>query len=207
MLIFNFPRVKYSFGKLIKKKAYYYLVEAKSTKMFTTGYHLSKTKTLRSSVVPYVIIEEDKDKKIYFLFAIDKESSDVTDLGGGVKQDEYSLTAAIREFREESDEIFGDLYEDIDKFASCPSIIKDNMCTLFLPVEKKWYDTATSLFKNREICQKRSHDEISELVWFSQEELEEMIFSQNEKMWTRIKKFYSQIYSKNLKEILEIMYR
>ena len=77
---------------------------------FTLGAQLAQTKSTRASVLPYVIKNDGNQRKIYFLFGIDRETGDITDLGGGVKRDEFSLEAGLREFREESDEIFGTIY-------------------------------------------------------------------------------------------------
>ena len=58
----------------------------------TLGIYLSKIKTNRAAVLPYIIKNNiHGESKIYFLVAIDKKSGDITDLGGGVKKNECSL--------------------------------------------------------------------------------------------------------------------
>ncbi len=79
------------------------------------GVHLSRIKTERAAVVPYLIrCDENGCEYLHFLFARDQITGEITDLGGGVKQHEFSLSAGIREMHEESDGIFGTSYSNIN---------------------------------------------------------------------------------------------
>src|SRR6185312_14252349 len=81
--------------------------------------------------------EQTVNQTIHFLLARDP-SGDITDVGGGVKQNEEALRAALREFREESNEIFGHvLYENINDTVRCVVLIENQMAVIFLPVEKE----------------------------------------------------------------------
>ncbi|MGV9199674.1 MAG: NUDIX domain-containing protein [Promethearchaeia archaeon] len=168
--------------------------------MLTLGICLTQIKTKRASVIPYVI----KDGKIYFLLAVDKPSGDITDLGGGVKKGEFALMAALREFKEETDEIFGKLYDDVNNRLTDIAIVDKKMSVLFLPLPLEWFSKASPVFaKNIDNRKKKSHDEVSSLVWVSEDDFVTII---KKRMWRRIKHFYSKNYSEKLLAALRLRY-
>lgn len=170
------------------------------------GAHLAKIKTDRAAVVPYII----RNGKIYFLLAIDRNSGDITDLGGGVQQDEMSLIAALREFREESDEIFGSIYSEVNEQANRIALLGNRMSVLFIPVDEVWFDKAPKDFirrrRSRLHSTKRSHNEVSRLLWISERQFGRLIQPKNREMWTRLQRFYRQGYTTDLLEALKITY-
>nr|QBK86404.1 MAG: NUDIX hydrolase [Marseillevirus LCMAC102] len=176
----------------------------------TFGIQLAKVQTARAAVVPYTIDVHNGTNILYFLFARDRVSGDITDLGGGVKKNEYSLIAALREFREESDEIFGTLYERVNDLTTNIALLGDNMSVLFIPVKWEWYKKAPDLFKEKKKSPhfqfKRSHNEVSELLWFNENEFQQLISPKNKQMWTRIRKFYQCGFDTNLKAALKMVY-
>ncbi len=176
----------------------------------TLGTQLSKVQTARAAVVPYAVDVHDGIDILYFLFARDRVSGDITDLGGGVKKNEYSLIAALREFREESDEIFGTLYERVNDLTTNIALLGENMSVLFIPVKWEWYQKAPYLFnekrKSHRFQPKRSHNEVSELLWFDENEFQQLISPRNKQMWTRIRKFYQYGFDENLKTALKMVY-
>jgi len=170
--------------------------------MMTLGVVLAKRKTPRAAVIPYLII----DDVIYFLLGTDKVSGDLTDLGGGVKKGEFALLAALREFREESDEVFGDIYHDVNQRLIDIAVTDEKMSVLFLPVGKEWYKKAPQEFAKRVgYSKKKAHDEISELVWVKDTEFRD-VTSKNGRMWRRLKCFYSRNYTEKLLCALKIRY-
>jgi len=175
--------------------------------MITLGAHLARIRTDRASVVPYIVERTEDGDRLYFLFARDKISGEITDLGGGVKKNEFSLMAALREFREESDEIFGNIYDEINDSATLIAVIDSNkMAVLFLPLQKEWYTKAPKMFANRPMENiKRTHNEVSELLWYSEDELKKLLSSRNT-MWTRLRRFYRRSYTNTLKQMLKLKY-
>jgi hypothetical protein len=170
----------------------------------TVGMQLAKIKTSRAAVVPYIVYKN----KLYFLFGRDRVTGEITDLGGGVKEYEFSLSAALREFREESNEIFGSIYYQINACSLNVCLVGSNMSTMFLPLDVVWYYLAPSVFlKNRTDKLKRSHNEISELIWLNDYQIKEMLYSDKKCMWVRIKNFYRASYNENLKRMLKMLYR
>jgi len=192
---------------------------------FTLGAHLALTKSSRASVVPYILKSDRGRKKIYFLLGIDKESGDITDLGGGVKRDEFSLEAGLREFREESDEIFGTLYDHPNDYLRDIAISSSDMCVLFVPLDVEWYDKAVNLFEQRKRepfpsvdgnGKKKSHCEIERLVWIDEDSFLDMIRSRSglcrlqdvsrHQLWSRLQKFYRRKMNGELREALKMRY-
>lgn len=191
---------------------------------FTLGAHLAQTKSSRASVLPYIIKNNNGMRKLYFLLGIDRETGDITDLGGGVKRDEFSLEAGLREFREESDEIFGNIYDHPNDYMRNIALSDHDMCVLFVPLAVEWYDEAVQLFEKRKtdlfpvdgICKKKSHCEIERLVWIDEDSFLDMIRSRtgscklpnisNRQIWTRIQKFYRRKMNRELREALRIRY-
>ena len=191
---------------------------------FTLGAQLAQIKSSRSSVLPYVIKNNNGVRKIYFLLGIDRETGDITDLGGGVKRDEFSLEAGLREFREESDEIFGNIYNHPNDYMRNIALSGHDMCVLFVPLAIEWYDEAVLLFEKRKTesfstdgnCKKKSHCEIERLVWIDEDSFLNMIQSRsgscqlpdvsNHQIWSRIQKFYRRKINRELNEALILRY-
>lgn len=191
---------------------------------FTLGAQLAQTKSTRASVLPYVIKNDGNQRKIYFLFGIDRETGDITDLGGGVKRDEFSLEAGLREFREESDEIFGTIYNRPNDYMRNIALSTRDMCVLFVPLAVEWYSEAILLFEKRKMepfpaegnGKKKSHCEIERLVWIDEDSFLDMIRSRsgfcqlpdvsNHQIWSRLQKFYRRKINRELKEALKIRY-
>jgi hypothetical protein len=177
----------------------------------TLGSYLAKVKTHRAAVIPYiVIIDKEGNKVLHFLLARDHDSGDITDFGGGVKQNEVSLTASLREFREESDEIFGTLYDKVNSLAVTIAILDKTMSVLFIPLPIEWYSLALNKFNNRirssHNLRKKSHNEVSEIIWFNEEEFRILISPENPAMWSRIRKFYNRNYGTHLSKALKLVY-
>lgn len=171
--------------------------------MITLGLKLSKVAPPRAAIIPYVIIEEE----IFFLLGIDSESGDITDLGGGVKKFESALIAAFREFNEESNEILGPLHPN--DFWRCVALLDSQMGSLFIPLPSKWYNEAPIEFERRKGSpRKKSHSEISELVWFSEKDFQKMLSSKKpgKKLWKRLRIFYNKGYSPNISKALHLAY-
>ena len=192
---------------------------------FTLGARLAQVKSSRASVLPYVIKNVGKRRKIYFLFGIDRDTGDITDLGGGVKRDEFSLEAGLREFREESDEIFGTLYDRPNDYLRDIAISSSDMCVLFVPLDVEWYDKAVNLFEQRKRepfpsvdgnGKKKSHCEIERLVWIDEDSFLDMIRSRSglcrlqdvskHQLWSRLQKFYRRKMNGELREALKMRY-
>lgn len=162
---------------------------------------LSRIKTSRSAVVPYVF--DESTGELYFLFGIDAKTHDITDLGGGVKRYEYALNAGLREFREETKDVFGKYFTNSNNFSSCYALIDKRMCSLFIPVSKDWLLLAPILFSSKNIDpSKKNHNEISHLIWLKESELLQLLSSPKTKMWTLLSNFYRKTFTSEFRDLL-----
>ena len=188
-----------------------YVNRPKMSAKITLGAYLAKVKTVRAAVIPYIVIIDDQGNKIlHYLLARDQSSGDITDFGGGVKQNEVALTASMREFKEESDEIFGNLYDKINDSATNVALLDRNMSVLFIPLPGEWYNIAPEKFNQRKLKsmneRKKSHNEVSEVLWFNENEFRQLISMNNPRMWSRVRRFYNRNYGEQLSNALKIVY-
>lgn len=167
----------------------------------TFGMKLAHVRTDRAAVIPYVI----KDGKIYFLLAIDAGSGDFTDFGGGVKQYEQSLGAALREFKEETGGVFGDLYDNPNLFSTNIALLNRYMCTMFVPLPEEWLEkTRATFLEIHKLC---PNAEVSDVMWLDEEEFRRLLSHQDKRLWYRLQKFYREGYSEHLRQALQLSYR
>jgi hypothetical protein len=169
--------------------------------MITLGYGLSFIKTQRASVVPYTIINNE----LYFLFGIHSETGDITDFGGGVKKNENSLSSSSREWKEETKGIFGDAY-NINNLVLDGAIYDKTMAVLFVPVNNRWYYTADKIFQNVDIPLRKDNQEISKMLWVSYSNFKILLSYSNKRLWERIKKFYRRELTKDVIDMLYVIY-
>ena len=175
------------------------------------GTHLAVIKTIRAAVVPYTVKKDaDGIPHIFFMFAIDKKTGDITDFGGGVKKYESSLVAGLREFREESNEIFGDLYDINDMYLSF-ALVGKRRSVLFVPVHEKWFDVAPKIFeRKRRLSNKKnrksSHDEVSKVFWMGEDKFLKIISGKDRTMWKVVKNFYRNGYTIDVGNVLLAAY-
>jgi 8-oxo-dGTP pyrophosphatase MutT (NUDIX family) len=179
---------------------------------FGFGGALSRMKVPRSAVVPYILIED----QLFFLFAKDTKSGDYTDMGGGVKGDEFPLSGAIREFKEESNAIFPPEMYNTNLFGSLPMAICDKTSSIFYPVEKTWLEEAPFLFieqrkslkgTNQKLC--KGYDEVSGLRWFSESELLGLCTTETVdgvKIWKKLRNVYRTILTPTFLQLLKLSY-
>lgn len=177
------------------------------------GEALSRMKVPRSAVVPYIFDEG----VLFFLFAIDTKSSDYTDMGGGIKGDEYPLSGAVREFKEESNAVFPPEMYSVNLFVKLPMAICDKTSSIFYPIEKGWLEDAPRLFNEQRKKMKganqklnKGYDEVSGLKWFSEKELLELCIADPSeggvKIWKKLKNVYRTILTPSFLQLLKLSY-
>ena len=171
----------------------------------TLGSYLAQTQTLRAAVIPYILL----DNELYFLLGQDSQSGDLTDFGGGVKKYESTLAAALREFDEESDEIFGPLCKNSNNFSKAIALLDSSMGVLFIPLPREWYKKAPISFQDKkgDLSKKKTHREIDKLIWVAEGEFENILKQDSDRMWKKIQKFYRKGYNSIIREALILIYR
>lgn len=155
--------------------------------------NLDCVKPQRAGVIIYTVI----DGATYFGLGLDAKTHDLTDFGGTIyyQYDPDVITGALREFQEETLEIFDPLTrEDIKQ---CPVIYDDSNLIIFVHLQVD-PDSACRIFnqKYKSIAHsgnpnKRNVPEVCGITWLTWEEFQQSI---NEKgvMFFRVQRFLSR---------------
>lgn len=131
----------------------------------------------RAGIIPYYTVDGDK---FYFCLAQDRVSGDYTDFGGGVKIGrETCIAGAIREFKEESFKIFGNV--DATALRSCPAVVNNNTLVLFVKFDVTDFDFLRSKFN--QIKSKVKISENEDIICLS---LNEMKRLPKESIYTKV---------------------
>ena len=175
--------------------------EVTSHKMLQIGSQLTQAKVSRAGVIPYT----RKDNQLYFLLAKDKRTGELSDFGGGIKiHREVAMAGALREFKEETNDLFGDLYDKINYFSNKIAIVDDSMAILFIPISNIWLNDAAHMFEKRKNqATRRCQAEVESLIWIDECGLRRLLASdrkpsskyvtRNDILWIRIRNFINKV--------------
>jgi len=145
----------------------------------------------RSGIIPYLMVNKD----LYFLLAQDKKTGDFSDFGGHQMFGETILDTAIREFREESNDIFPSIDSKIKDTSTL--IYDDHMVLIFLPVPYVW-SLESDLFSLT------PNTEVSHIRWVKKEVLDQMLNRTSTlRLWDKIREFIQQTNWNNFSLLLE----
>lgn len=157
----------------------------------------------RASVLFYTI---GRDGVIYFMFAIDSETGDVTDPGGGIKKDETLISGGIREVNEELRDMFRE-YTTPNYMTKFISASDRKMGTMFVPIPDRWLTDASKRFRERgSLYIKKSYHELNDIHWLSLEDLKNHLRNRRSGMWNRVRKFYRSVITDDVIKLLCTMY-
>jgi len=137
-------------------------------------------KVKRAGIILYARYNND----IWLGMGIDRVSGDISDFGGGVcKRDTDAIDGAIREFCEESLNIFGKVTRA--HVNNCNCIIEDSMMIIFLPIVTD-LKKSSKLF--RSIMKKDS--EMSSMIWIKSGKFDRLVKNQSNdyKIYERVRK-------------------
>lgn len=161
----------------------------------TIGKCLDDIKTKRCGIILYALMRSRSERtRLWFLLARHRITGELGDMGGGIKKEEKTLTGGVRELHEESRGIFSDVYKTPSDMASCVTLIDNNadMAEIFAPIDPEWFLIAQDRFQDAAYA-KKPLDEMSELVWVSEENMNKLIWgsttSPDDIMWKRIRTF------------------
>jgi len=180
--------------EIVDKRKYYNIPDGYDARIeLVKDINWSKTLAVRAGIIIY---STNKDGKNYFVMGVDDESRELSDFGGGVKYkgDINALTAACREFKEETLEIFGELRpEHLENY---PCILssgeaKNEIILIMVRLKIDDFDVVRDNFRERVIDKRIAHEkiEICDLIALSPQDFDETIrgVSKRNKMFTVVK--------------------
>lgn len=140
---------------------------------------------LRAGIIPYV----KHDGDIWFLMGVHTETSEYSDFGGGVKQYENALSAALRECKEESRGIIDFCDLGTITMAILERKYKQNVCIMFSEIKTEgFFETAVKKFRKTKPPHPHK-EEIKDLVWLKSSEMINacQLYNKRSKVWYRIR--------------------
>lgn len=139
---------------------------------------LSELKCSRAGVILYTRYRG----KYYFLLARDRQTQELGDFGGGRKNNESALDAALRELTEEGNQVFDN--EVIKTLDHAFAIYDNRMAIIFLPLcDKKWLYLAQYQFGQKE------NEEVSGVVWVQESKFYDLVFREKNEIWSKVRNF------------------
>ena len=128
--------------------------------------------------------------KTYFCLGIDSMYGDLTDFSGGVKQEENVIQGGLRELKEESQGVFGDLkYNDVKE---CLTFYTNNMLTMFIRLDVDM-DTVKQDFRNNIRNRDNDYLEVSNIVWIDTNEFLDSILGKGRILYSRVRRMLYKV--------------
>lgn len=140
----------------------------------------NKFKPSRAGIIPFTFT---KDKTLLFGFGLDTKFRELTDFGGGVsyKKDKTALNGAIREFREESLNVFDSVSPE--HLQNSLTLYTKNTLIIFLYVDVN-PETINKTFYERVVNEKTP--EVSDIVWLTEKELKVALQPKSRLIYVRV---------------------
>lgn len=129
--------------------------------------------------------------KTYFCMGSDSSYGDLTDFAGGVRKGETIITGGLRELKEESLGVFGEIKESDVQDSIC--FYTNNMLIMFIYLPLLDMEKSKELFKLKASEEKKGKIEVSKLVWLEKKEMVECVNGKGLKMYSRVKKILSKV--------------
>ena len=168
--------------KLIKKRIDRNKVRNKRNINVQTG--IAKDIVLEDNVpirAGCIVYTKHNDETLFCL-GEDATFGDITDFGGGVKKSETVIQGGLRELKEESQGIFGDLNsEQVDQV---PAIYSSNLAIMFIPMLVD-IDMILTEFRDKILFEK--DPEVRNIVWMSKEEIIDSINGRGKRIYSRVR--------------------
>lgn len=181
-----------------------------------------KLSTQSSTIEPSII-------KPSFYKPNNKNITEITDIGGGIKKDENDLIAALRELNEETRNIFKQNI-NIEKLSNCLATIQHEKpnknkktitklneggdggrSAIFVPLNKEWLINTSSLFEEagKTAIESEEH-ELSSLIWLNESSFLQLLNvnstikkdDEQYSLWSNLIYFYKEIYTAELRSKL-----
>jgi len=141
---------------------------------------------LRGGVIPYTICNDTK----YYCMGIDHNHQEITDFGGGIKLKECKFKGALREFKEESLEVFNISNINVEAIKHEMVFYTNSMLILFIKFDCDMKEIIRQFDEN---AKKEQKLEVSRVVWLTEKDLFDIILNQANviglNMYTKVQKF------------------
>ena len=135
-----------------------------------------------------VIIYTKSQGNTYFCMGVDSVYGDLSDFGGGIKKDETIVGGGLRELKEESLGIFGEISEN--EIQNCMAFYSNNMMIIFV-YRNVNRDEIRLEFERRK---KDVPDlEVSSICWIEKEEFLNSILCKGKRLYSRVRKILSKV--------------
>lgn len=147
---------------------------------------LGEITSKRGGILPVLSINGNK----YFCFGVDRRSGDLTDFGGSKeKSDKNIISCSLREFKEESGEIFTE--PGVGTLLSSYAVADESTFIMFMNVHVN-ADYIRMLFHKK--YNFRGNREIRDIVWVSLEELYmQLLLGEESIIFYRVRRLLAKI--------------
>ena len=126
--------------------------------------------------------------KTYFWLGVDSSYGDLTDFSGGIKKDETPIQGGLRELKEESQNVFGDI--DEKDIQDCTTFYTKNMMIIFI---ERNVDMEKVKFKFQEKIFGKTNVEVSNICWVEKEDFLNSINGKGKRIYSRVRKILSKV--------------
>lgn len=155
-------------------------------KTIVNNINLECVKPSRGGIILYTVVND----AVYFGLGLDSHTHDLTDFGGSIYYpvDKNVIDGAIREFQEETLEIFEPITKE--SIGKCPVIYDDNNLVIFMMITID-PNIISSQFNNKYKSCSPKEPEVCCITWLTWEEFQQSINVEGI-MFSRLQKFLNK---------------
>lgn len=150
--------------------------------MLLLGNELEKLKgCIRAGIIPYV----KTDDGLFFLMGVDKKHKELSDFGGGIKNNESLPVAGKRELFEEVKELLNE--NDIGEIKCGIYDRHNSTCVMFCEIrDNQRFYTLADEFK-QSVKDGDEYNEMESIRWIDVPEMIQLVYSTSSCIWSRIR--------------------
>ena len=126
--------------------------------------------------------------KTYFCLGVDSSYGDLTDFSGGIKKGETVFDGGLRELKEESQGVFGEIKkEDIQ---DCMTFYSKNMVIIFIEKNVDMEDIKREFLER---VKGKTELEVSNIFWIEKQDFINSINGKGKRIYSRVRKILSKV--------------
>lgn len=145
---------------------------------------LNNTKPFRGGFIIYTVV----NGVMYFGLGLDRDTHDLTDFGGGIKDDPNCVLGAIREFQEESLDIFEGI--NFEAVKDCLAVVNKFNLIIFIHINEHPNEISRRFNEKHELA-KDLNPEVCGITWLTKMEFRQSISEQGI-IFVRVKNFLNE---------------